>query len=255
MSCGTGWSSKVGGKQCGQVFKPSVDIRQQVPHWWSSLIRASGSSHPLAQRLRDARVIVEVLSREPKIWVPTKKEISVARAEYEGDKFARSAVGICEVKVVLVAQKERENTVCGGLPSHSGASAAPGGPLEESWIQVCRCLVECCEESAHSVGAPLDRCTGFGDQGKANGLVKEALDLPRSVVLSDMQKSANLSISGNPLCTDGAMWPREGALCGCWWGNARDRVVGSQSYVGHVPGWSRLRTVCFSICLCPRRTK
>ena len=50
-----------------------MHVRQQVPHWWSLLIRASGSSHPLVQRLRGAKVIAEVLSQESKIWVPTQR--------------------------------------------------------------------------------------------------------------------------------------------------------------------------------------
>ena len=32
-----------------------------------------------------------------------------------------------------------------------------------------------------------------------------------------MQKLADLSITGDPLCPEGPMWPREGTLCGCWW--------------------------------------
>ena len=30
-----------------------------------------------------------------------------------------------------------------------------------------------------------------------------------------MQKLA--SITGDPLCPEGPMWPRESTLCGCWW--------------------------------------
>ena len=33
----------------------------------------------------------------------------------------------------------------------------------------------------------------------------------------DMQKLADLSITGDPLCPEGPMRTREGTLCGCWW--------------------------------------
>ena len=56
-----------------------------------------------------------------------------------------------------------------------------------------------------------------------------------------MQKLANLSISGDPLCTGGPMWPREGTLLLV--GNARDRVVCCQVSAGHVPEWSKLWTL------------
>ena len=80
-----------------------------------------------------------------------------------------------------------------------------------------------------------DRCFGLGLGRKANGLVREALDLHKKSGAFDMQKLANLTISGDPLCTAGPMWPRESHCV----------VVGGQSAVDYVLGWSWLWTLRF----------
>ena len=48
----------------------------------------------------------------------------------------------------------------------SSALAAPGVILQKGWLQVCKCMSERCEESAHSAGAPVVRRSGRGDEGR-----------------------------------------------------------------------------------------
>ena len=57
----------------------------------------------------------------------------------------------------MVAKKS-VGTQRGGVSDHSGTLTALGVTVEESWIQVCRCILEHGEESAHSVGVPVVRC-------------------------------------------------------------------------------------------------
>ena len=64
----------------------------------------------------------------------------------------------------MVAKKS-EGTQRGGASDHSGTLTALGVTVEESWKQVCRCILEHGEE-AHSVGVPVVRCFRFGIEGR-----------------------------------------------------------------------------------------
>ena len=57
-------------------------------------------------------------------------EVLKAKSEYTDDKYAKSAV---ESEIGMVAKKS-ERTQCGGIPDHSGTSAALGVAVEEGWV-------------------------------------------------------------------------------------------------------------------------
>ena len=109
-----------------------VGTRWEVPRWWSPL-----GSDP--------------------------QEISVARAEYESDKFSRSAVESVKSRLSWWRKRAREHTITverlqflGTLLKRAGYRSA-GAYLSAV-------------KNQHSVGSPLDRCTGFGDEGRQTGL-------------------------------------------------------------------------------------
>ena len=142
------------------------------------------------------------------------KEISVARAEYESDKFARSAVESVKSRLTWWRKRAPEHRV-DACPITVERLQLLGTLLKRAWYRSARCILECSEESAHSTGSPMDRCFGVGDEG-GNRACETGTGPPQKCGAFDMQKLANLTISGDPLCTAGPKWPREGTLCGCW---------------------------------------
>ena len=163
------------------------------------------------------------------------KEISVARAEYESDKHARSAVESVKSRLTWWRKRAREH----------GVEACP---IAVEHLQLLGTLLK--RAGYRSAGARLGHpWTNALDLELKEGkrACERGIGPPQKCGAFDMQKLANLTISGDPLCTAGPMWPREGTLCGCWW--AMREICRLRSWVVKVVD------VAFSICLCPRRTR
>ena len=94
----------------------------------------------------------------------------------------------------------------------SSALAAPGVILQKGWLQVCKCMSERREESAHSAGAPVVRRSGCGDEGRQTSVCGGHWP-PQKCGAFDMQK---LGCLVHRVATGKARLPV---------GNARVRVV------------------------------
>ena len=97
-------------------------------------------------------------------------------------------------------QERRKNENCGGRSN-----------FEPPFLQVP------CSQTPTRCSRPAETqrwhrpcpCEGVADTDK--------MMLLRRRWTSKKREMANLTISGDPLCTAGPLWPREGTLCRCWW--------------------------------------
>ena len=140
------------------------------------------------------------------------EEISAPRAEYESDKFARSAVESVKSRLSWWRKRAREHNVEAYPITVERLQLL--WALLKSWIQVCSLSVVKNQHIrlVHPWTDALDLEMREGKRACDRGIGP-----PQKCGAFDMQKLANLSISDNPSCADGPMWPREGTLCGCWW--------------------------------------
>ena len=97
--------------------------------------------------------------------VANPSKVLKAKSEYADDKNAKSVVESVRSRLAWWQRRAKEHSV-EASSDYSGTLTTLGVTVEESWIQVCRCILERGEESAHSVGVPVVRCFRFGIEGR-----------------------------------------------------------------------------------------
>ena len=201
--------AKQGGeKQCGQVFKP--DARPMVTtvqgEWEFPPARPAAPGRKSYRRGSVARI---------KNLCSDQKEISAARAEYESDKFARSAVESVKSRLSWWRKRAREHNV-EAYPITVERLQLLGALLKRAGYRSAGAYLSVVKNQHIRLGHPWTDALDL-EMREGKRACDRGIGPPQKCGAFDMQKLANLSISDNPLCADGPMWPREGTLCGCWW--------------------------------------
>ena len=143
------------------------------------------------------------------------KEISVARAEYESDKYARSAVESVKSRLTWWRKRAREHGV-EAYPITVERLQLLGTLLKRAGYRSAGAYLSAVKNQHIRLGHPWTNALDL-ELKEGKRACERGIGPPQKCGAFDMQKLANLTISGDPLCTAGPMWPREGTLCGCWW--------------------------------------
>ena len=199
-----------------------------------------------------ARPAAPVLSQESKICVSDPKEISAARAEYESDKFARSAVESVKSRLSWWRKRAREHNV-EAYPITVERLQLLGALLKRAGYRSAGAHLSVVKNQHIRLGHPWTDALDL-EMKEGKRACDRGIGPPQKCGAFDMQKLANLSISDNPLCADGPMWPRGRHFVWLLVGHAGDRVVGCQGVCRSRSWVVQVADGVFSICLCLKRT-
>ena len=114
-----------------------------------------------------------------------------------------------------MAQKS-ERTQCGGYPITVERLQLLGALLKKAGYRSAGASLSVVKNQHIRLGHPWTDALDL-EMKEGKRACDRGIGPPQKCGAFDMQKLALLSISDNPLCTDGPMWPREGTLCGCRW--------------------------------------
>ena len=170
------------------------------------------------------------------------EEISVPRAEYESDKFARSVAESVKSRLSWWRKRAREHNV-EAYPITVERLQLLWAFLK-SWTQVCSLSVVKNQHIrlVHPWTDALDLEMREGKRACDRGIGP-----PQKVWSFRFAEISKLVDFRQPVMRRWTHVATGRNFVWCWWAMREIEFVGCQVYAGRVLGWSRLRTVCFRV--------
>ena len=141
--------------------------------------------------------------------------VEKAKADYEGDKYAKSAVGSVHSRLLWWTARAGERGI-DPYPLTVDKLQLFGALLKDAGYRSAVSYMSTAKQHhiklGHSWTAALDLEMRDGRMACERGIGP-----PLKCGSFDLQKLANVQTTGVALFKSGPKWPREGALCGCWW--------------------------------------
>ena len=142
-------------------------------------------------------------------------EVRKAKAEYEEDKYAKSAVESVRSRLWWWRQRADEHEV-EPFPLTVDKLQLLGALLKASGYRSAVAYLGAAKKEHIKLGFPW---TGALDLELRDGTraCERGIGPPRKCGAFNLQKLAEVPTTQGALCKGGPRWPREGTLCGCWW--------------------------------------
>ena len=142
-------------------------------------------------------------------------EVVRARAEYEGDKFVKSAVETVRYRLSWWRQRAVEHHV-EPYPLTVEKLQLFGSLLKRAGYRSAAAYMSAVKNQHVRLGHPWSDALGL-ELRDGKRACERGIGLPVKCGAFDMQKLAELRLTSEPVRPDGPMLPGEGTLCGCWW--------------------------------------
>ena len=142
-------------------------------------------------------------------------DVAKAKADYEGDKYAKSAVESVQSRLLWWTARAGEHSIepcpltVDKLQFFGALLKAAGYRSAVSYMSVAK---KQHIKLGHLWTYALDLEMRDGKRA-----CERSIGPPLKCGSFVLQKLASLQTTGVPLFKGGPRWPREGALCGCWW--------------------------------------
>ena len=155
-------------------------------------------------------------------------DVRKAEAEYEADKYAKSAVESLRSRLWWWRQRASVHEVQ-PFPLAVDKLQLLGALLKASVYQSAVAYMSAAKKEHVKMGFSR---TGALDLELRDGrrACERGMGPPRKCGAFDLQKLAEVPTTHGALCKGGPKWPREGALCDCW----GDRAVDDNVQASHV---------------------
>ena len=127
--------------------------------------------------------------------------VEKAKADYEGDKYAKSVVESVQSRLLWWTGRASEHELFGALLKAAGYRSAV------SYMSTTK---------KHHINHPWTAALDL-EMRDGRRACERGIGPPLKCGSLDLQKLANVQTTGVALFKGGPKWPREGALCGCWW--------------------------------------
>ena len=142
-------------------------------------------------------------------------DVAKAKADYEGDKYAKSAVESVQSRLLWWTARASEHCI-EPYPLTVDKLQLFGALLKAAGYRSAVSCMSIAKKQHIKLGylwtAALDLEMRDGKRA-----CERSIGPPRKCGSFDLRKLASLQTTGAALFKGGPRWPREGALCGCWW--------------------------------------